>query len=208
MTRLCLVGDSDIAYWPPELFPSLTPSMDTTSARPITSGHSGATLAEILPHMQNILETHGADHELIIVACAGENDIGEGISIDNSVRSLESLFDIVLGSSTEKPSHRIFFLGPKFEPWLEDDPSFKKKYSKMSRSFERACKSHSNSENICFIDCLTMFCGETAQVPGAVLAGRAKADYKYFASDLLHLSNQGYEIWKQVVEEKIRECDA
>ena len=80
MTRLCLVGDSDIAYWPPELFPSLTPSMDTTSVRPITSGHSGATLAEILPHMQNIFETHGADHELIIVACAGENDIGEGIS--------------------------------------------------------------------------------------------------------------------------------
>ena len=56
--------------------------------------------------------------------------------------------------------------------------------------------------NIHYVDCLTMFCTEeSAKVPGAVLGGRAKAEYKYFEGDRLHLSVHGYQIWKKVVED-------
>jgi lysophospholipase L1-like esterase len=199
-SRVALVGDSDIAYWPPELHPVVDGSPKT-----IVSGHSGATLGDILPHLRTVIKEHGGKQELLIVACAGENDIGNNISLDNSVRSLDNFIDIIFDDSNDQHSHRLVFLGPKFEPWLEDDPSYKKKYSGMSRSFERCCQRHANSENIHYIDCLTMFCGDTATVPGAVHGGRAKADYKYFAADQLHLSNHGYKIWKEVVESQIKE---
>jgi lysophospholipase L1-like esterase len=148
----------------------------------------------------------------VIVACAGENDLGNGVALDTSVSALETflgvVFDDAIGEDSEKKNrmnhHYVIFLGPKFEPWLEDDPSYKKKYSKMSRSFDRCFQRHSNADNIHYIDCLTMFCtGETANIPGAILGGKAKADYKYFASDRLHLSSHGYKLWKEVVERQI-----
>jgi lysophospholipase L1-like esterase len=197
--RLVLLGDSDIDYWPDELFPTINNSLQKLS--PIVRGHSGATLRDVLPHLQRVLDEHGSQ-PLLIVACAGENDIGEGISLDNSIRSLEKLLKRVFESSKH---HRLIFLGPKFEPWLENSMDCKKNYSKMSRSFNRCLQKNPQSERLHYIDCLTMFCGETASVPGAVLGGRARAEYKYFQSDLLHLSNHGYKIWKDVVEKKIRE---
>eukprot|EP00543_Licmophora_paradoxa_P014920 CAMPEP_0202467924 /NCGR_PEP_ID=MMETSP1360-20130828/73677_1 /ASSEMBLY_ACC=CAM_ASM_000848 /TAXON_ID=515479 /ORGANISM="Licmophora paradoxa, Strain CCMP2313" /LENGTH=57 /DNA_ID=CAMNT_0049092645 /DNA_START=160 /DNA_END=333 /DNA_ORIENTATION=- len=48
-----------------------------------------------------------------------------------------------------------------------------------------------------------MFCGDSANVPGAVLGGRAIPESKYFSDDLLHLSKEGYTIWKGIVEEKV-----
>jgi lysophospholipase L1-like esterase len=120
-------------------------------------------------------------------------------------------------------------LGPKFEPWLDQDPSYKKKYAAMARAFRRGLEEYDTTTSFCngnsakrndkhsdtgdrggsnfdthdrilFIDCLTMFCGETANLPGARLGGRARADPRFFASDQLHLSREGYEIWKEAVE--------
>ena len=50
-----------------------------------------------------------------------------------------------------------------------------------------------------------MFCGESANIPGATLGGKAKAEPVYFSSDQLHLSEEGYRIWKRVVEERLSE---
>lgn len=200
---LAFVGDSDIDYWPSEVLPTLDGAVPVAAV----SGHSGASLSETLPHLRKVLENHGSIQKLMIVACAGENDIGDGISLDNSLIALRQFLDAIFSNDEKVPSfkHHLIFLGPKFEPWLEDDPSYKKAYSKMSRAFSRCCEKHENADQIQFIDCLTMFCGDTATIPGAVLAGRAKADYKYFAADKLHLSIHGYTVWQQVVQERITE---
>jgi lysophospholipase L1-like esterase len=144
----------------------------------------------------------------VIVACAGENDIGNGVSLDHSLMALRQFLDAICSNEKKAPSpkqHHLIFLGPKFEPWLEDDPASKKAYSKMSRAFARCCKQHDHADQIHFLDCLTMFCGDTATIPGAALVGRAKADDKYFAADGVHLSSHGYSIWQQVVQERIHE---
>jgi lysophospholipase L1-like esterase len=198
--RLALIGDSDIAYWPSGLYPTIQGTPD-----PIVSGHSGATLEDVLPYLRALMNEHGSKQPLIILACAGENDIGNGISLDHSVSSLEKFLNLIFGASRENQNHHLIFLGPKFEPWLEDDPSYKKKYGKMSRSFERCCSRHFHSDNVRYIDCLAMFCGDTANIAGAVLGGKAKADDKYFASDRLHLSSHGYKIWNEVVDRQIHE---
>lgn len=243
MKRILLVGDSDIAYWPKELFP--TPweggnDCDTEWDQTLVSGHSGATLAEVVPHLRTIIEesrtlrhsntasnaesrsqTSSSD-ALVVVACAGENDIGEGLSLGKSLDAMQKFLDLVflaedgignnstVSSQTTTHDRYLVFLGPKFEPWLQHDPSYKKKYEAMARAFRHCLQDYSELDGnsahgrIRFVDCLTMFCGETANVPGARLCGRAEADPRYFASDQLHLNSQGYSMWKDVVESQIR----
>jgi lysophospholipase L1-like esterase len=189
--HVALVGDSDIDQWPEALHPSKEKA--TVSIK----GFSGATLGQIVKHAEASLLEHGAGL-LFLVVCAGENDIGEGISLTKSERAFKRLLDITFNRPT-----RLIFLGPKFEPWLQDDPDERKQYVRMSLAFARCCKDHPMSQNISFIDCLTMFCGESGQQPGAVLGGKAVAEQRYFQSDQLHLSNDGYRIWKEVVEDCI-----
>lgn len=221
MIQVLQIGDSDIALWPCQLLPSLDSlksNDDFDTPAMIVSGHSGATLDVVVAKLRHHLScmTNASDSKegsvsLLVVACAGENDIGSGVSLDASVASLRIFLDLafsieetipMVSSSTKRrfTMEHLIFLGPKFEPWLEDDPSLKKKYSKMSRSFARCCSRHVHSNRIHYIDCLTMFCGESGLVPGATLAGRASAEEKYFEADRLHLSLEGYKIWKEVVE--------
>ncbi len=203
MNRVVLVGDSDIAYWPKDLKPS---QVGLSNHEPLVSGHPGATLSGVLPHLRRLFKkattaaSLNSESTLFVVACAGENDIGEGISLQKSVRDLSEFVDAVLEPKTCKVA--LIFLGPKFEPWLEDDPSYKTKYAAMGRAFQKCINDYkeNNHPGIHFVDCLTMFCGETANLPGARFDGRAKADPKYFAPDRLHLSREGYAVWKQEVE--------
>jgi hypothetical protein len=68
---------------------------------------------------------------------------------------------------------------------------------------ERACNKYETRDpnhTITYLDCLTMFCGESGQFPGAVLGGKAIPEKMLFDYDQLHLSREGYQIWKGVVE--------
>ena len=196
---LLLVGDSDIARWPEELLPQVDDGVPLT-----VSGHYGATLQEIITHLEAALQTIDKTTEtVVLVTCAGENDIGSGVSLDDTLAAFHNL---VQGFFDEHgASRRLIFLGPKIEPWLEDDPASRKQYAKLSRAFQRACSKHERSSDIRFVDCLTMFCGESATLPGATLGGKAKAERLYFVNDQLHLSQEGYQVWKQVVEDHLRE---
>jgi lysophospholipase L1-like esterase len=218
--QLLLVGDSDIEYWPEKLFPQIRDDDDDDDdsyqhyLEIQHSGHSGATLTEILPYIESLLSSEpntkddvGDDDPYLsfVVVCAGENDIGQGKSLESSVEALRQMMGLVLFDTRTRRRRRHFiFLGPKFEPWLEDDYDSKKQYATMSRSFERCCHEFGEERNVTnnvhFIDCLTMFCGDTANIPGAALGGRAKAEEKYFSSDRLHLNDEGYKVWKSVVE--------
>jgi lysophospholipase L1-like esterase len=215
MVKLLLIGDSDIAYWPRHLLPcshAMNPASDV-----ILLGHSGATLEDVVTMLQREMDNiqtsiskvgeGGAIEKLVVVACAGENDIGNGLLLDSSVSALNACLDQIFQIESTAASCEqkncilsVIFLGPKFEPWLNSDASSKKKYSKLSRSFSRCCNRHFHSDRIHYVDCLTAFCGDSANVPGAVLGGKAIAQTKYFAPDQLHLNDDGYTIWKGVIE--------
>ena len=123
--EIALIGDSDISYWPSELYPCV----EGATLPVISSGHSGATLQDILQHLQTLLKSYDTkpqnNHDrrtLILVACAGENDIGDGIPLDASVRALESFIEIVFGDDNNnktttnratRTDKKLIFLGPK-----------------------------------------------------------------------------------------------
>lgn len=193
---ISLVGDSDIARWPGDFLPE-------SGCGPCgLSGHSGSTLAEILPFCAEILDgalnsAESTDLTCVVV-CAGENDVGTGLSLDETLASFQKLLNML-----HTPYQHLIFLGPKIEPWLDDDPKSRKQYVKMSKAFGRAVERHPKKSQIRFIDCLTMFCGTSGNQPGAVEGGLARAEHQYFSDDQLHLSNQGYQMWKQMLEEQI-----
>lgn len=209
--KLVLLGDSDIAYWPKNEYPH-SPSQlgNRDSAVPIQNfGRSGATLADVTtmwrqdvgPSLLSQHKKNGSednDDQFFFVLCAGENDVGTGISLDSTIASMEELLRSIFTSGLS--IRYVIFLGPKYEPWQKDDQSSKKKYSKMSRSMARVCKRQDWSDRIFYLDSLTLFCGESASIPGAALMGKAQADPKYFASDQLHLSPEGYRIWKEEID--------
>jgi lysophospholipase L1-like esterase len=182
--KLLILGDSDISRWPQSLLP------DWSQGEVEVQGYSGATLQEVVDKFRPP-GSDTATELLTVVFCAGENDVGNGLEVEDSLAAMDKLLNVMTDV------HKLIFLGPKFEPWLNEDMSSRKHYVKLSKGIRRRCE---NRKATTFVDCLTMFCGESAFKPGAVLVGRAKAYPKYFATDQLHLSEEGYRIWKQVVE--------
>ena len=188
-----LIGDSDINRWPEDLHPDAVYHFNT--------GKSGATLEQCIVQIPDGLRRclSGEDwSRVFVVACAGENDISSSISIEESCDAMKRFLVAIF--ATDQDRLHLIFLGPKLEPWLNDDKETRRHYIRMSRAFEKICSEHALSDQINFIDCLLMFCGESANQKGALLGGKAKAETKYFDYDLLHLNQTGYRIWKGVVD--------
>lgn len=192
---LWLIGDSDIDRWPSRYLPVHT-------QRVKKYGYSGATLEQVVhrvrEHIQNIEnDTNGT---VILVVCAGENDIGQSISLSDTLQSLQRLLSLV---SDNKSWLRLLFLGPKIEPWLVDDASSRKQYIRMDKAMNRAFLKTSTEEgeqHTHYLSCITMFCGDSANQSGALFGGKAQAEGRYFDNDELHLSDNGYELWQKAVQ--------
>ena len=219
---LVLLGDSDISRWPDELLPVIN---DLEGAI-VNHSRSGALLQDMQKQAKAaIYELNGQrdaqnPQAIIILACAGENDVSSCISLDTIIQAFEDFVRIMVTEPIRDnmAKRHIVFLGPKLEPWLKDDTYSQKSYFKLSKSLDGACKrlqssicddlnSRSDMDEqkfiLTFVDCLTQFCGETADIPGAVVGGHAIPQAQYFHDDGLHLSRSGYEIWKEMIEKKL-----
>lgn len=213
--RVVFLGDSDISRWPPSHYPS------SATITCVNFAKGGAVMLDLLTQLKDWREDDNnnsvqSNSTVIFVACAGENDVSSGKSIDkiqhSFTRFIEELFHANHATDDEQNinnKHLVFF-GPKLEPWLTHDHTNRKQYNKLATALQRAIRkssvsSSSYSPNIMYIDCFTMFCtSESKDVPGAVHGGRAIPDRRYFDSDELHLNDLGYEIWKEILDEKIQ----
>ena len=226
--HLALVGDSDIARWPKDLWPCAAENDDTVEwpcaiHQPThVSGVSGATLSEIRPLVHEALRVCATSPSipsednsiLVIVLCAGENDLSTPhLTLNDTLAAFQTLVQEIQEHSSSSsaatiPHIHVIFLGPKLEPWLDYDKDARKDYLRLSQRLEQACSAETvqSSFSMEFVNCLLMFCDpESAKQKGALWGGRAKAERKYFDHDELHLSRQGYRVWKQVVEESIQQ---
>ena len=207
-----LIGDSDMARWPNDLYPTGTV---------LNLGRNGATLAATRrllaqPSFEEAIKQREHKEEpkaattLFFVVCVGENDLGSGVLSSHESLSLEKEMDellrILLSSSPPAAAGphakrvTVLFLGPKLEPWLINDQTARQSYWRLSHLQEQTCRRY---RNVRFVDCLTLFCTtETANAAGARLAGRAIPDPQYFdATDGLHLSRDGYAVWQRLVND-------
>ena len=223
--HLALVGDSDIARWPKDLWPYAAENDDTVEwpcaiHQPAhVSGVSGATLNEIRPLVHEALRVCAAGHSeddsiLVILLCVGENDLSTPhLTLNDTLEAFQKLVQEIQEHSSSSSAatihhNHVIFLGPKLEPWLDYDKDARKDYLRLSQRLEQACSAETNQSSFSmeFVNCLLLFCDpESAKRKGALWGGRAKAERNYFDHDELHLNRQGYRIWKQVVEESIQQ---
>ncbi len=202
---LVLIGDSDISRWPSPLYP-IIPS--GTSVVINNYGTSGACLVDLPKQIDQwkVQNEDRCDSNCLFICCAGENDIGSGITIERITEAFRAILDAMFPSVNPDQRHesRMIFFGPKFEPWLTDDHASRKKYAKLNNGLQRAIRKHHACDRVMYVDCLTLFCTkETAFEPGAVYGGRGIPDVQYFDSDGLHLNDAGYRVWKRIIESKI-----
>lgn len=201
-----LIGDSDIRQWPVSLYPQA--SFHHCSAV------SGATLSECVPLVSHAVQqglSFTAAQHVFVVACAGENDLAQSSSTpmtlpESCVAMDQFLFQVFHASPNQRDRLHVIFLGPKLEPWLDnDEEESRRDYIRLSRALEKSCLEHAlAATHISFVDCLLMFCGASAQRKGALWGGQAQAESQYFKPDLLHLNDQGYKIWKDVIDDRIQ----
>ena len=222
-----LVGDSDISRWPADLLPSLSdhPALEHHNInQTIYNEHckSGALLQQTADQVKRYIKDFknsalNDKHSLVFfIACAGENDLSNGFSVDTIVASFQKLCDTIFAESSCASRPYLIFFGPKLEPWLDEDSKARRSYYQLSERLAETClrfsvditqgqdhdqgHCHCDGKNITYVDCLTIFCGESANESGAVLSGKAKAETKYFDNDGLHLNEVGYKIWKDKLE--------
>ena len=85
-----LVGDSDIDQWSPKVYPK--------ASKHFRAGLSGATLQECIPLVANVVPQALSDKDVqyvFVVACAGENDISQSISTEDTCTALARFIDAV-----------------------------------------------------------------------------------------------------------------
>merc|ERR1719183_1253255 len=206
---MILLGDSDISRWPASLYPRYPTSILTsTSTSQCNYAVGGAQMSDVLQQINKWKEdtkdeTNITVDDNICICCAGENDLGSR-SIDQILETFRAVLDAIFPST--KSYLKMIFIGPKFEPWLINDNTSRKQYTKLNNGLQRATrKHHATSDQITYIDCLTLFCTEeSANVPGAIHS-KAIPDNRYFDKDGLHLNDMGYEKWKEIIEQKLME---
>ena len=206
---MILLGDSDISRWPASLYPRYPTSILTsTSTTHHNYGVGGAQMSDVLQQINKWKEDtkdaiNNTVDDNILLCCAGENDLGSR-SIDQILETFRDVLD-ALFPSIKSSDLKLVFIGPKFEPWLINDNISRKQYTKLNNGLHRAIRKHHATDQITYIDCLTLLCtDETANVPGAIHS-KAIPDEKYFDKDGLHLNDLGYEKWKQIIEDKLIE---
>ncbi|KAL7435200.1 hypothetical protein ACHAXM_004502 [Skeletonema potamos] len=212
--RIVFLGDSDISRWPPSLYPTIKEvAGKDCDIRCINIAQGGAVISDMQTQLKAFRDgDEEEESNTLFVACAGENDLSSGQPFDEVQKAftffLEELFR---PNSSRKQMHQqnqnLIFFGPKFEPWLTEDYASRKQYTKLSNVLQRIIRKNQEpySQNIVYVDCLTIFCtSESKDVPGAVYGGRALPDPTYFDSDELHLSDEGYKLWREIIKEKIQ----
>lgn len=240
--NLIFIGDSDIARWPESQLPSISthPVLQHHNLKQVIFNHSqnGALLANIPSQVQKALKevkvsacTGTTSTTNFFIACAGENDLSHGFSVDTVMTSFHNLLETIFATNDSDDKLHFIFFGPKLEPWLNDDVEARTSYDQLSErmAIDSLKYSYSSSvlmnggdgdcgdcshspietsgpkiRNVTFIDTLTHFCGETADDMGSVhstgTCRHAQAQSKFFDEDGLHLSEEGYALWKEELE--------
>lgn len=196
---LLFLGDSDIARWPADLLPSI----QGVDAEIITfhQANDGALLSELPDQMvksfSSMLSTKITFTDIIVISCAGENDLSY-FPVDVIIESFQKLIRTIFQTSAQSFRTRFIFLGPKIEPWLCDDIDARILYFRLSHRLKQVCSY--TSEEIYYVDCLSMFCDNNIQKP-SVLRSDISANQIYFNDDKLHLNLVGYSLWRNVLND-------
>lgn len=151
----------------------------------VNSGFGGSKLPDSVHFFDRIVTPV---HPRAVVVYAGDNDIAGGGKAEDVVTAFRN---IVAARDRALASTPLFFVSIK--------PSIKRwtlwpEMKKANEAIAALCKA---DQKLYYIDIATPTLPADGSAPAADL----------FAKDGLHLSDKGYEVWKEIVEKALREAD-
>ncbi len=163
------VGSSSIRLWP-----SLAD--DFPGVHIVQRGFGGSEISDVVHYAPRIVLPY---RPRLIVFYAGDNDLNAGESPESVLRDYQSFVGLVWRSL---PDTRIAFVSikPSGSRWALVD--------KMRRANELIRAYSARDPRLSYVDVFT-----------PMLGADGKPREELFVADRLHLSQQGYELWRQVL---------
>jgi lysophospholipase L1-like esterase len=220
--KVFLVGDSDIANWK-----SLNLPLGTLTK-------SGWTSFQVLKAIKSreadsaVVGEGGAEEDFVICATWGENDVcnsGDMVNVKIAANNTSEAIKQLVAKCDKGHLKGVLFFGPKLEPWMFSDPlnvdtDAIMSYVRLSlelKSLFQECK----ELGVTFVDALSMFTDnpgrsteeimtevQELRVASKIVSADSfsfRVEEAFFCTDQLHLSEDGYSLWNDIVEAFIEE---
>jgi hypothetical protein len=168
--RTLFYGSSSIRMWE-DLY------KDFNLYYPVNLGFGGSTLEACVFYFQRIMEPYDPEH---IIIYAGDNDLGDGKKPDEVHNFFIQLCDLMNECFGNVPVTYIS-IKPSLARWQIND-AIKYTNKLIKQTIDRKIN------NIHFVD-----------VYSSMIAQDGLPLHKLYADDGLHLSNEGYELWKTIL---------
>lgn len=171
---IVFVGSSSIRLWDlKKSFPKLEPT-------PLNRGFGGSEISDSIRHAERLVLRH---QPRLIVMYAGDNDIAGGKSPEQVHGDFEKFSRLVL---ERLPKSRLAYMAikPSVARW-----AMAKKMDQANQAIRHTCEENSR---LTFVDIWKPTLGDD---------GRPRADL--LRDDGLHLNEQGYAVWTQVLRDAI-----
>jgi len=168
--RMIFYGSSSIRMWE-HLY------TDFKFFYPVNLGFGGSTLEACVYYFQRIMEPYNPHHMVIY---AGDNDLGDGKKPDEVYNFFIQLCESINECFGNVPVSFIS-IKPSLARWQIND-TIQYTNTLIQQTI------NSRIANMCFVDVYSKMMGKD-KLPLQ----------KLYASDGLHLSNDGYELWKNIL---------
>ncbi len=171
------IGSSTINKW-------RTLAKDMSPVPALNHGFGGSRIKDATHFVPRLVTSYGPR---LVVLYAGDNDIFFndffGRKPDTAARCLEDFRAFTAAVHRGLPAARIYFIS------IKPSPSRMRYWPQMEEANTLMKKYCASDARLSYID-----------VAGSMLSGEGLPIEKYFASDRLHLSDEGYALWTSLIK--------
>ena len=171
------VGSSSIKMWK-----SL--EQDFPAIPVLNRGFGGSEMSDLIFFASRVILPY---HPKLIIIYEGDNDIHSGKSPQTVLEDFQILIQVI---QTELPSSRIAFLS------IKPSPSRRGTMDTMKQANELIRKYTQTQSRVDYIDVFSLMLGSNGE-----------PRHELFLDDGLHMNQEGYELWRQRIEDYLRHME-
>ena len=163
-------GSSSMRFWDHRIHEDLAP------LTVISRGFGGSNMNDVLHYLEELVLKH---RPRAVLLYEGDNDVAQGVEVDTIIDTFRQAFDRI---HLQNPETRIYLISVK--------PSISRlaMWPAMAAVNARLKALADENRRITYIDVAT-----------PMLNADGTPDAALFVSDMLHMNQKGYDIWRDVV---------
>ena len=171
---IVFTGSSSVVKWK-------TLNADFPNKNIINRGFGGSQTSDLIEFVDRVVNVY---HPKQVFIYEGDNDLSSGKSVEQVFTDFKTLFDKIRNVDRKI---RISIIGVKPSPSRRRLIPQQQQYNAKVSDFLK------NKKNVDFID-----------VFNPMIIGKDQFEPKYYVADSLHMTAEGYEVWKKVIGRYVR----